>query len=63
MTKAKLTKDIDIAIELLKMLKDSTQTYESNNGYTNEVNFADIKRTRITINKLLTRNEKQQEEQ
>lgn len=62
MTKAKLTKDIDIAIELLKMLKDSTQTYESNNGYTNEVNFADIKRTRITINKLLTRNEKQQEE-
>lgn len=61
MTKAKLTKDIDIAIELLKMLKDSTQTYESNNGYTNEVNFADIKRTRITINKLLTRNEKQQE--
>lgn len=59
MIKAKLTKDIDIAIELLKMLKDSTQTYESNNGYTNEVNFADIKRTRITINKLLRRNEKQ----
>lgn len=59
MIKAKLTKDIDIAIELLKMLKDSTQTYESNNGYTNEVNFTDIKRTRITINKLLRRNEKQ----
>ena len=49
----KLEKDINIAIELLDLLKTSPHKGGNFKG----INYAEIKRTRLIINELLMRNE------
>lgn len=52
-----LNKDIDIAIELLLMLRESTHITGDYKG----VNYSEVKRTRLTIHKLLKRHEQMEE--
>ena len=52
----KLNKDIDIAIELLELLKASTHIQGDYEG----VNYSEVKRTRLIVNKLLKRHEKRE---
>ena len=55
---AKLNKDIDIATELLLLLKNSTHIQ----GDTSGVNYSEVKRTRLMIHKLLKRHEQKENE-
>lgn len=57
MTDKKLEKDIDIAIELLKELKEN-YTNRAMQYNSRQHNKEKVKRTRLMINDLLFRNEK-----
>lgn len=53
-----LNKDIDIALELLNMLKSSTHVQGDYKG----VNYSEVKETRLLIHKILKRHEHREEE-